>query len=58
MARNLKEILEEQFNLQYYLHMSVVDYEGNDIRDNKWMVDRLYKQKKEEREAREGKNKS
>lgn len=58
MARDLKEILEEQFNLQYGLHMSITDYDKNDVRDNKWFLDRLYQQKKEENQAREVKPRS
>lgn len=53
MGKNLKDILETQFDLMYYLRMSVQDYDNNDIRDNKWLHSRLILQKKKEKEARE-----
>ena len=52
MGKNLNDILEEQFDLMYYLRMSVSDYDENDSRDNSWIHSRLRKQKQEEMEAK------
>jgi hypothetical protein len=41
-----------QFDLQYYLHMSVKDFDENEARDNRWIHGRLVKQKQDENEAR------
>jgi len=41
-----------QFDLMYYLRMSIVDYECNDARDNTWLHSRLRKQKEDEIKAR------
>ena len=54
MAKPLADILEVQFNLQYYLHMTVNDYDDNDVRDNDWLYSRLVQQKKDEIEAAKG----
>ena len=53
--KNYNDILEEQFNLQYYLNMSVKDYDENDVGDNRWLYSRLVDQKKKENEALKGK---
>lgn len=55
MARSLVDILEMQFNLMYYLHMSTVDFDENDMRDNEWLHSRLVKQRKDEEELKKGK---
>ena len=52
MAKNLNNILEEQFDLMYYLHMNIADYNENDARDNSWLHSRLCKQKQDEVEAK------
>ena len=52
MGRNYRDILEEQFNLQYYLHMSISDYDNNSISDNKWLYGKLIERKKDENELR------
>jgi hypothetical protein len=44
-----------QFDLQYYLHMSISDYDNNDIKDNEWLHSKLYEQKEDEAKAREKK---
>jgi len=44
-----------QFNLMYYLHMSVVDFDENDMRDNEWLHSRLIKQKRDEEESKKKK---
>jgi len=54
MVRTLVDILEMQFNLMYYVHMTVADFNENDMRDNEWLHSRLVKQKKDEEEARKG----
>lgn len=51
MGRTLVDILEMQFNLMYYLHMPVSDFDENDMADNEWLHSRLIKQKKDEEEA-------
>ena len=51
MGRTLQEILEMQFRLQYYLHMSISDFNNTDLRDLDWLHDRLLKQKKDENET-------
>jgi hypothetical protein len=53
MGKNLIDILETQFDLMYYLHMTVQDYDNNDIRDNSWTHSRLILQKKNEMKAKE-----
>jgi hypothetical protein len=40
-----------QFDLMYYLHMTVADFDDNDMRDNEWLHSRLVKQRKDEQEA-------
>lgn len=52
MGKNLNDILETQFDLLYYLNMTILDYDNNDIRDNNWIHSRLVLQKKEEMKAR------
>jgi hypothetical protein len=52
MGLNLKDILEMQFDLQYYLHMSIADFDNNDMKDNEWLHGRLCNQKQEELEAK------
>jgi len=56
MGKNLNDILEMQFDLLYYLNMTIQDYDNNDARDNDWIHNRLILQKREEikanREAR------
>ena len=52
MGKNYKDILEMQFDLQYHLHMSVTDYNDNDMKDNNWIHSRLCKQKQDENELR------
>ena len=52
MGKNYSDILEMQFDLQYHLHMSVEDYNNNDIRDNNWIHSRLVRQKQDENEQR------
>jgi len=56
MARPLVDILEMQFDLMYYLHMSIADFDSNDMRDNEWLHSRLAKQKKDEEELKKGKH--
>jgi hypothetical protein len=51
MAKHLEDILEMQFNLMYYLNITIADFDNNDIRDNEWLYSRLAKQKKDEQEA-------
>ena len=51
MGRRLEDILEMQFDLMYYLYMSVSDFDESDMRDNEWLHSRLVKQKKDEEEA-------
>ena len=41
-----------QFDLMYYLHMSINDYENNDTKDNAWLHSRLHQQKEDEIKAR------
>ena len=48
MARDLNDVLELQFRLMYYLHMSITDFDNNDIKDNEWLHTRLIKQKEDE----------
>ena len=52
MARTLVDILEMQFSLMYYLHITITDFDNNDMRDNEWLHSRLIKQKLDEDEAR------
>lgn len=52
MVRPLKEILEVQFNLLYYLHMGVKDFEESDLREIDWLYGRLVKQKQDENDNR------
>ena len=52
MGKNYNDILKIQFDLQYYLHMSIADYNDNDIKDNDWLHAKLYERKKEENELR------
>ena len=47
-----------QFVLLYYLHMSISDYNHNDIRDNEWIYGRFVQQRKEEIEAKKKANAS
>lgn len=56
MARTLVDILEMQFSLMYYLHISIADFDANDMRDNEWLHSRLIKQKLDEEEARKKNN--
>jgi hypothetical protein len=53
MGKGLNDILEMQFDLLYYLNMTIQDYDNNDVRDNNWLHSRLILQKKEEKIARE-----
>jgi len=52
MGKSLNDILEMQFDLLYYLNMTIHDYDNNDVRDNNWIHSRLVLQKKEEQKAR------
>jgi len=52
MGKSLRDILENQFDLLYYLSMTIEDYDNNDIRDNSWIHSRLVLQKKNEAKAR------
>jgi hypothetical protein len=52
MGKGLSDILEMQFDLIYYLNMTILDYDNNDILDNSWLHSRLVKQKKDEIKAR------
>jgi len=52
MGKSLNDILEMQFDLLYYLSMTIQDYDNNDVRDNNWIHSRLVLQKKEEMKAR------
>ena len=52
MVPSYKDILEMQFDLQYYLHMSISDFDNNDVGDNRWIHSKLYERKKEENELR------
>ena len=56
MGKTLQELLETQFNLLYYLHMSISDFDNNDAKDNEYLFSRLCKQKNEEIETRKGNN--
>ena len=40
-----------QFDLMYYLHMSIADFDNNDAKDNSWLHARLVKQKYDEHKA-------
>jgi hypothetical protein len=51
MGKSLSDILEMQFDLLYYLNMTIQDYDNNDVRDNNWIHSRLVLQKKEEMRA-------
>ena len=51
MGRALSDILEMQFDLMYYLHMTIQDYDNNDAKDNTWLHSRLAQQKTEEIKA-------
>ena len=50
MGKLLPEILEIQFNLLYYLHLSISDFDNTDLKDLDWMYNRLVKQKRDEKE--------
>ena len=52
MGRPLVDLLEMQFNLMYYLHMPISDFDNNDMRDNEWLYSRLVKQRKDEEETK------
>lgn len=52
MGKNLNDILETQFDLLYYLSMTISDYDDNDARDNAWIHSRLVLQKKNEMKAK------
>ena len=52
MGKNLNDILENQFDLLYYLSMTIEDYDNNDVKDNNWIHSRLVLQKKNEAKAR------
>jgi len=52
MGKSLNDILEMQFDLLYYLNMTIQDYDNNDARDNNWIHSRLVLQKKNENKAR------
>ena len=52
MGKSLRDILETQFDLLYYLNMTIADYDENDIKDNSWIHSRLVLQKKNEAKAR------
>ena len=56
MVSPLQEILETQFNLLYYLKMSITDFNNMDLRDISWMYSRLGKQIKDENEKRKKQN--
>ena len=53
MGRTLQDVLEIQFNLLYHLHLSISDFDTNDIKDNEWLNSRVIKQKADEIAARE-----
>ncbi len=40
-----------QFDLMYYLHMSISDFDHNDAKDNDWLHGRLIEKKRQEIEA-------
>lgn len=48
MAKPLQSILEQEFNLAYYLHLSIKDIEDMDLKEIEWLYGRLVKQKKDE----------
>lgn len=52
MGKSLGDILEMQFDLLYYLNMTIQDYDNNDVRDNNWIHSRLVQQKRNEMKAR------
>jgi len=52
MGRDLTSILEMQFNLMYYLRMSISDFDNQDVSDLEWLYSRLIKQKKNEIEEK------
>ena len=56
MGKTLQELLEMQFNLLYYLHMSITDFDNNDAKDNDWILSKLISEKNKEIEARKGNN--
>ena len=56
MVPSYKDMLEMQFDLQYYLHMSIDDFDNNDVGDNRWLHSRLVKQKQDENESRNKSN--
>lgn len=52
MGKDLTSILEMQFDLMYYLNMSISDFDSQDTADLNWLHGRLVKQKKDEIEAK------
>ena len=54
MGKTLQELLETQFNLLYYLHLTISDFDENDAKDNDWLYSRLIKIKNDEIAARKG----
>lgn len=46
-----------QFDLMYYLHMTIADFDNNDSKDNMWLHARLIQQKNEEIKAQKSVNK-
>lgn len=48
MVKDLNSILEMQFDLLYYLRVSVTEYNEMDIQYLNWFHSRLVKQKNEE----------
>jgi hypothetical protein len=49
MELNLSDILEVQFRLLYFLHMSINDFNEMDLRDISWTYSRLLKQLEDEK---------
>lgn len=44
--------MEREFNLQYHMNLSVADQRKMDVRMLSWHHDRLFEQKKSEKENR------
>ena len=55
MVKPLQEILEMQFNLLYFLNMSVADFENMQLKEINFMYGLLRQQKEKETNARKPK---
>ena len=48
MVTPLQEILEKQFRMQYWLHLSIQDYSETELKELNWLYARLIKQLNDE----------